>query len=167
MYILTTDDYGFDTNRIAYNQTIDLNYCVLDYSNKNDVDYKFPPMVFVEEFSKPGTEIQIGSYIIQVPWDWCILLGDPEIGDLEVVELKKLNGRDFTAFVLNPISSFKADYLPIRIINFYNEIRWTVPVIKQEHMLCVPLSANKHSPCVFFCEAKNKLPDVIDVKSLL
>ena len=167
MFILTPEDTSFDTNLISYNQNVDLNYCVLDYSNTKDPDYKFPPMIFLEEYSKSGAELQIGKYVIQVPWDWCILLGDSEIGDLEIVDIKKFNGREFTAFSLNPISGFKPEYYPIKILNFYNEIRWTVPVVKNEHMLAVPLCGGKNPPCVFFCEPKNKLPETIDVKNLI
>lgn len=167
MYILTPENESFDTNRIAYDKEVDLNYCVLDYTNAEDADYMFPPMVFVEEFAKSGSELQIGEYVIQLPWDWCLLLGDAEIGDLEVIDIKRINGREFNAFALNPVSSFKPEYLPVRILNFYNEIKWTTPVIKQEHMLCIPLHAGKEPLCIFACEPKNKLPDVIDVKTII
>lgn len=167
MYILTPDNVTYDTNKISYDINIDLNYCILDHSDNDDIDYKFPPVVFIEEFSKSGVELQIGPYVIQVPWDWCALLGDKEIGDLEVVEIKKFNGRDFNIFTLNPITGYMPEYYPIKILNFYNEISWTVPFIKQEHLLAIPLRNGENPKCVFFCEAKHKLPDVIDVRSLI
>ena len=163
MNILTPENRSFSTSNISYNTDNDLHFCVLDYSNQDDVDYRFPPLVFVDEYSKPGIELQIGQHILQVPWDWSILMGDKNFSDLEILELKKFHGRDFSAFVLNPISGYMPDFVPVKILNFYNEIRWTCPAMNSEHLLAVPIHAGKEPRCVFFAPPKHKLPDVLDI----
>ena len=63
MYILTPDNKSFDTARIPSKST-DLYFCVLDYSDIEDVDYRFLPIVFVENFPKANAFLRIGSNIV-------------------------------------------------------------------------------------------------------
>ncbi len=158
MYILTPENKSFDTARIP-NITNTLHYAVLDYSNPDEVDYRFPPLVFIEDYPKANIELKIGPYIIQVPANWSILLGEQDFGDLEALPLTSLNGRVFTAFVFNPCKGYMPKFLTVDIIGIYQEIRWTIPTLQQDHLLAVPLRGGDNPDCVFFIDNKNKLPD--------
>lgn len=165
MYILTPENKSFNTAKIP-NQTTHLYYCVLDYSDSNDVDYKFPPMVFIEDYAQASAELKIGEYIIQVPLKWSILLGDTHSGELEILPITSLNGRDFKAFLFNPCKGYMPSFFDIEIVNIYQEIRWCVPTVKPQHMLAVPLASGENPLCAFFAESKNKLPDVLDIRKV-
>lgn len=89
MKILTNENTPFDMNNLP-DEVDDLRYCVLDYSNSDDVDYFFVPLLFMESFTTPGALIQIGKYQCQLPIDWAIIIGDKHIGDLEIIEIHKL-----------------------------------------------------------------------------
>lgn len=166
MKILTPDNKSFDTSKISYDTNNDLYYCVLDYSDENDVDYRFPPLVFVDEYSKPGVELQINGSIIQVPWDWCLLMGDKNYSELELIDIKRFYGRDFSAFVINPISGYMPEFYDVKIINFYHEIRWTCPALGSESLLAVPLEGGSEPKCAFFSPPKHKLPEVLDISKI-
>lgn len=165
MNILLPENRSFNTAQIPDSPS-ELYYCVLDYSNLDDIDYQFLPMVFVEDFAKASAELRIGGEIIQVPLSWSILIGEQEFGEIELMPIMGFHGRDFDAFVFNPCSGFMPDYQPIEIINIYQEVRWCVPSMKPEHLLVVPTSMRKNPSCVFFSDAKSKFPDEIDIKDL-
>jgi len=166
MYILTPENTSLDTSLIP-TVTDTLYYCVFDHTQHDDVDYKFPPMVFLEEYTKAAVELKIGNHVIQVPSSWSILLGDEDGSDLEILPVFEFHGRDFKAFSYNPCEGYMATFLPIEEMNIYQEVKWNVPSLQPAHMLAVPLCGGKNPPCVFFTENKNKLPDVIDIRHMM
>lgn len=166
MYILTPENKSFDTTRIPASNT-ELYYSVLDYSDKEDIDYKFMPIVFVEDFAKASAVLRIGQFMVEVPLHWSVLIGDKEFGDLELMPLIEVNGRDFSVFAFNPCQGFMPKFIPFEIVNIYQEVRWCVPSVMAEHLLSVPLCKGENPLCAFFAEAKNKWPDNIDIKDLI
>lgn len=166
MYILTPDNKSFDTSLIPA-ETNTLHYCVFDHSDPDDVDYQFPPMVFLEEYAKTAMELKIGEYTIQVPSNWAILLGDEDTEYLEVFPVFEFRGRDFKAFTFNPCAGFMMKFMPIEETNIYQEVKWTVPSLQPTHMLAIPLCGGDNPPCAFFAESKNKLPDFIDIGEMM
>lgn len=166
--LLTNHNESFDINNISFNDpNVDVNFCVFDYSNLKDVDYRFLPLVFIEEYTKAGVELQIGPYIVHVPWDWAIVTGEMEFSELELIEIKKFNGRDFQAFAFNPLSSSMPEFLPVRIINFYPDLKWTSPALFNDNLISIPLTSGPQPLCVYFSEPKVKLPDSIDVSCMV
>ena len=69
MYILTPDNKSFDTARIPSKST-DLYFCVLDYSDPEDIDYQFMPVVSVENFPKANAVLRVGENTVEVPLHW-------------------------------------------------------------------------------------------------
>ena len=126
MYILTPENISLETSLIP-DVTDTLYYCVFDHTDSNDIDFRFPPMVFLEEYAKAAVELKIGPFTIQVPSSWAILLGDEDCADLEILPLFEFHGRDFKAFVFNPVSGFRGGYLPIEVTNIYQEVKWNIP----------------------------------------
>lgn len=162
MRILTPDNATFDMVGLP-EQIDDLRYCVLDYSNQNDVDFYFIPMIFLDVFARPAADLRIGPYRIQVPLDWSVVISDKDFGYLEIIELKHLNDRDFCAFTLNPLSSYIPGFHEITIDNVFPDVTWHVPRLKHGHILAVPLADGPAPPCAFFVKDTQKLPESLDI----
>lgn len=176
MKILTNNNVPFDMNNLP-DEIDDLRYCVLDYSDINEVDYYFVPLLFMESFTTPGALIQIGKYQLQLPIDWSIVIGDKHVGDLEIIEIYKLNDRPFSTFVCNPLSSFSPSFYNISMLDVYPNLKWYCPKLKFGHILAVPLGESNQWPrrstrqptpdCCFIVRETNKLPDALDISKIV
>ncbi len=144
----------------------DRRYCVLDYSNQNDVDFYFIPLVFLDVFPRPAADLQIGKHRIQMPLDWSVIIADKHLGNMEIIEIKHLNDREFDVFALNPISGYIPQFLDITIQNVFPDVTWNIPKLKRGHILAVPLSSENGAPCAFFVKDTNKLPDGLDISKI-
>ena len=147
-------------------QINDLRYCVLDYSNPVEVDFICIPLIFLDQFPRPSADLQIGKYRIQMPLDWSIVIADKHLGNMEIIELKHLNDRDFEVFVLNPINGYIPSFLDITIQNVFPDVSWNIPKLKRGHILAVPLTEGPAAPCAFFIKDVNKLPDNLDISKV-
>lgn len=148
------------------NQVDDLRYCVLDYSNQQDVDFFFIPLIFLDVFPRPAADLRIGPYRIQMPLDWSIVIAEKDFGLIEIIELKHLNDRDFTAFALNPVRSYMPQFHEITIENVFTDMNWYMPRLKYGHILAVPLSDGPEPVCAFFVKDTNKLPESLDITKI-
>lgn len=166
MRILTPYNTTFELNELP-NQIDEMNYCVLDYSDQNNVDFYFIPLVFIDQFSRPAADLRIGSFRIQVPLDWSIVICDKDFGFIEIIDLKHINDREFAAFALNPLKSYIPSFLDITIENIYSEVEWNMPRLKHGHILAVPLHDGQNPLCVFFVRETNRLPDSLDISKII
>mgnify|MGYP003334910645 FL=1 len=158
--ILTVDNTSFDMNNLP-DEIDDLRYCVLDYSDPANADYHWVPLVFLESFSAPAAVLKIGEYTIQMPLDWSIIIGEPELGEPEVVPIMSVNDRGFKAFHFNPFTSFRPNFQTIEIVNVFTEIKWYFPKLKFGHILAVPLTDGPNPPCAYFIKETQKVPEVL------
>ena len=69
MKILTNENVMFDMSTLPEEIDDDLRFCVLDYSNQAEVDFLFPPLYYVDHFSRPAADLKIGNFKTQVPLD--------------------------------------------------------------------------------------------------
>ena len=90
MRILTLDNRSFEMNEIP-DEVEDLRFCVLDNSDPKEPDYFYIPLIFLESFNSPALVLRIGEHIIKMPVDWQLLIGEPDLGDLEIVPLTSIN----------------------------------------------------------------------------
>ena len=97
MRILTLDNQHYDLNQLP-GEIDDMRFAILDNSNPADPDYHFIPLIFLESFNSPALVLRIGDNTIKMPMDWQVLIGEPEIGDLEVLPLTSINDRGFKVF---------------------------------------------------------------------
>ena len=141
-------------------------YSVLDYSNKHNVDYLFQPLIFLDVFTSPAAILQIGKNTIKMPIDWSVIICEPDAGDPEVVPLTALNDRGFKAFVFNPLTGFIPEFLEIKIINIFNEVKWYAPKLRQGHFLTTPLSDQDNPKCAYFIKDTVKVPEVLETSAL-
>lgn len=144
----------------------DLRYCVLDYSNQEDVDFYFIPLIFLDNFSLPAADLQIGKYRLHMPLSWSIVIADKDFGNVEIIELKNINDRDFTAFGMNPCKGYMPSFLDITIQNIYPDVSWYFPKLKYGHILAVPLTDDPNPMCAFFVKDTNKLPECLDITKI-
>ena len=83
MKLLTNDNISYELDSIP-DEIDDLRFCVLDNSNPKNPDYFFMPLIFLESFNAPALVIRIGTHVLKMPVDWQILIGEAEVGDLEI-----------------------------------------------------------------------------------
>jgi hypothetical protein len=101
MRLLVLDNNSsFEINEIP-DEVDDIRFCVLDNSDPKNPDYFFIPLIFLESFNAPALVLKIGESVIKMPIDWQLLIGESEVGDLEVVPLTSINDRGFSAFGLH------------------------------------------------------------------
>jgi hypothetical protein len=166
MKILTTDNTSFEMNNIP-DEIDDIRYCVLDYSNQQNIDYIFIPLLFLESFNSPAVDLKLGNFRIQMPMDWSIVIGDKNSGDLEIISLKQINDRSFDAFSINPINGYMPHFQEIEIMNVFPDVKWYFPKLKYGHLLAVPLDDSESPLCCFFVKDTNKIPEALDITQLV
>ena len=144
----------------------DIRYSVLDYSNPADPDYFFHPLVFLEIYNAPAAVLRIGDHVFKMPMDWNVIISDADSADPEIIPIASICDKGFSAFCLNPISSYMPSYLKIDVIDIYQEVKWHFPKLKPGSILSVPLTSEPGSLCAFFVKETNKIPDVLDINEL-
>ena len=153
-------------NNLPEELTDDLQYCILDNSNPADPDYYFRQLIFLEKFNAPALVLSIGGNIIKMPIvenrPWSIVIGDPEIGELEVVSGTSINDRGLQAFVFNPLSDFRATFMEIEVVDIYQEISWFFPKLQSGWLLATPLNDEPKSPCVFLGKEISRQSEIIN-----
>ena len=166
MRILTVENKVFEMNDLP-NEISDLRFCVLDNANPAEPDYFFLPLVFLESFNDPALVLKIGNSIIKMPYNWRILIGDQEIGDLEALPLTKINDRGFDVFTFNPISDFRPKFEPIEIVDVYQDVKWYFPKLKNGQLLCVPLEDGPNPRCAYFVKEISRASEQIDISKIM
>lgn len=162
MRILTLDNHSYEMNEIP-DEVEDLRFCVFDNSNPKEPDYFFIPLIFLESFNSPALVLKIGDDIIKMPIDWQILIGEPDLGDLEVVSLTSINDRGFNVFTFNPLSGFSPEFFPVEVVDIYQDVKWYFPKLKPGQMLAIPLKENSEKPlCAYFVKDIPRQSEVVD-----
>ena len=161
MRILTLTDTYYNLETLP-DEVDDLRFAILDNSNPQNVDYHYIPLIFLESFNSAALVLRIGERIIKMPVDWQILIGEPEIGDLETLPLTSINDRGFKVFEFNPLSSFKPSFLDIEIIDIYHDVTWYAPRLKNGQFLCVPIDDTAKPRCVYFVKEVSRNCEIVD-----
>jgi len=168
MKILTLDNEAFSLNNLPDELEDDVQFAVLDNSNPADPDFFFIPLIFLESFNSPAMVLEINGKEIMMPVDWSMAVGDSENGnDLEILPLTSINDRGFEAFLFNPLSSFKFDFGDIKIVNFYNDVKWYFPKTKNGQLLAVPIEDGDEPLCAYFVKDISRQCELIDYTNLL
>ncbi len=168
MRILTLENECFLLNNLPDELEDDIRFSVLDNSDSANPDFFFIPLIFLESFSSPAIIMEINGNEIMMPIDWHIAVGDSQSGnDLEVLPLTSINDRGFEAFLFNPLTSYKCDFGTLKITNFYNEVKWYFPKMKNGQLLSVPLSEGHNPQCAYFVKDISRQSEVIEYSQLL
>ena len=168
MNILTLENKSFNLNQLPDEVDDTMRFSVLDNSNPQDPDFFFNPLIFLESFNSPAAVIEINGNEIVMPLDWCIAVGCSHAGsDLEVLPLTSLNERGFEAFLFNPLTSYQTAFGKIEVVNFYNDVKWFFPKMKNGQLLAVPIDDTDNSLCAFFVKDISRQSEIIDFGKLL
>ena len=168
MHILTLENTTYNLNNIPEQIEEDIRFSVLDNSDPKDADFFFIPLIFLESFNSPAMVLEINGHEITMPLDWHIAVGDSQsINDLEVLPLTSLNDRGFEAFLFNPLSGFKAEFAEVKIMNFYNDVKWYFPKMRNGQLLSVPIREGDNPLCAFFVKDISRQSELIDYGQLL
>ena len=168
MRILTLENKSFNLNALPEEVDDTMRFSVLDNSNPQDPDFYFVPLIFLESFNSPAVVLSVNGNEVTMPLDWCMAVGCSESGsDLEVLPLTSLNERGFEAFLFNPLESYKPDFGTIEIVNFYNDVKWYFPKMKNGQLLSVPISDNDNPLCAYFVKDISRQCEIIDFGKLL
>jgi hypothetical protein len=168
MQILTLDNIPFDLNNLPEEVDDSMRFAVLDNSNPQEPDFFYMPLIFLESFNSPAMVLKIGEEEITMPLDWSIAVGDSQSScDIEIIPLTSLNDRGFEALCFNPLSSFKLEFKPIEIVNFYNDVKWYFPKMKNGQLLAVPHSNKPKSLCSYFVKEISRQHEIIQLDKLL
>jgi hypothetical protein len=161
MRILTLENTAYELDQIP-DEIDEVRFCVLDNSDPKDIDYFFIPLIFLESFNSPALVLRIGPHTIRMPVDWQLLIGEPDFGDLEVVPLTSINDRGFNVFCFNPMKSFRPEFMPVEIVDIYQDVKWYFPKLKPGQMLAVPLTDGERPLCAFFIKDISRRSEVVD-----
>jgi hypothetical protein len=168
MRILTLENQCFNLDDLPDQIEEDIRFSVLDNSDPKNPDFFFVPLIFLESFSAPAMVLDIGGKEITMPVDWNIAVGCSESGsDLEILPLTSINDRGFEAFLYNPLKSFKTDFAPINIVNFYTDVKWYFPKMKNGQLLSVPITEGNNPLCAFFVKDISRQCEIIEYERLM
>jgi len=168
MKILTLDNLGFDLNNLPDEVDDSMRFSVLDNSDPSNPDFYFIPLIFLESFNAPAMVLKIGNDEVAMPIDWSIAVGDSQSSsEIEILPLTSLNDRGFEAFCFNPLSSFRIEFKPIEIVNFYNDVKWYFPKMKNGQLLSVPTSEKEKPNCCYFVKEISRQSELIDLSKIL
>ena len=152
MRILTLDNQTYHLDKVPDEIEEDIRFSVLDNSDPKSPDFFFVPLIFLESFSAPAMVLDIGGNEITMPLDWCIAVGDSESGnDLEVL----------------PLTSYTTSFTEVKIVNFYNDVKWYFPKMKNGQLLSVPIKDGTDPKCAFFVKDISRQSETIDYAALL
>ena len=166
--ILTLENKAFNLNELPDEVEEDARFSVLDNSDASYPDFYFMPLIFLESFNSPAILMNIGGYELQMPLDWCMLVGDSDCGtDPEVLPLTSINERGFEAFVINPIKGYRSEFAAVEIINIYQDVRWYFPKMKNGQLLSVPLHDGYNPPCAYFVKEISRQSEQVELANLL
>ena len=162
MHILTLDNETFSLNNLPEEVDENTRFAVLDNSDPKDPDFFFVPLIFLESFNSPAMVLKIGDHEVTMPIDWCIAVGDSATGnDIEILPLTSLNDRGFEALLYNPLSSFRLEFRKIEIVNFYNDVKWYFPKMKNGQLLATPINHNPKPLCAYFVKEVSRQSEII------
>ena len=168
MQILTLDNKAFSLNNLPDEVDDSTRFAVLDNSDPKEPDFFFMPLIFLESFNAPAMVLRIGNEEVTMPIDWCIAVGDSSSAcDIEVLPLTSLNDRGFEALIFNPLSSFRVEFKPIEVVNFYNDVKWYFPKMKNGQLLTVPLNDDLNPPCAYFVKEISRQSEILQLDKVL
>ena len=166
--ILTLENIPFDLNNLPDEVDDSMRFAVLDNSTPSEPDFFFQPLVFLESFNSPAMVLRIGDDEVTMPIDWSIAVGDSQSSsDIEILPLTSLNDRGFEALCFNPLSSFRIEFKPIEIVNFYNDVKWYFPKMKNSQLLAIPLNNQPKALCTYFVKEISRQNELIQLDKLL
>src|SRR6056297_1428017 len=167
MRILTLDNTCFKLDKLPEELEEDVRFAVLDNSDPKDPDFFWIPLIFLESFSSPAIVLRIEGKEITMPVDWNMAIGCSETGnDIEVLPLTSINDRGFEALLFNSMTGYRVEFGDFEIVNFYSDVKWYFPKMKNGQLLAVPITDGPEPLCAYFVKDISKQCEVISYSDL-
>lgn len=167
MMLLTNENTPYSMVDLPDHAEETVQYTILDYTDPKNVDFYTVPLIFLETFSSPAADLRIGNFRIQMPLDWHMVIGEPDLGDVEVIEIRNISARDFSVLAFNPFSSYMMNFFHVEIENIFPDFKWFFPQLKYGHLLVVPLENKPKPTCAFFVKDAHRIPEVLEISKFL
>lgn len=104
----------------------------------NIMDYTLVPLPVLQEIVCSSIQIVIDGFEFILPTDWNILVYDNESFHLDVTEIGKTAGTEFTALLYGPDVTYPS-LKTITATNYFIEHKNVAPVLNKHQMLCHPI----------------------------
>ena len=62
----------------------------------------------------------------------------------------------------NPLTSYAPDFLPIEIVDIYQDVTWYSPRLRNGQFLCVPIDDGEKPRCLYFVKEISRNCEIVD-----
>lgn len=140
MMVLTENNEPVDVTTVSGGE---VHFGVLDFTKPKTPDYMWKPLVFIDTFSAPGVDLEIGEFRVTLPFKWSLMIGHGDQVDL--ISIEDLVGNTHNVFAFNPMASYMPRVIECRVRGVHRNANWSVPTMMKEYLLLVPLGYEKLS----------------------
>lgn len=129
------------------------------------LDFTLSKITMFEEYSGPSVAIEIEGFVFSVPKEWNILIADPEISTLDIIEIDKLAKQSYHVVVYDNERNF-AHCSRVRIVDQSNHELIVNPSLNRHQMLCHPIGVTRWV-CIAPNDSYNKYLKDLTIGNLL
>lgn len=140
MNILLPDNEPFNLNQPS-NKLIDNKMCVLDYSDKEDIDFFFKKITTFISYRYPTVDLLIGKkYRLTLPLNWRIMVTNDYDYVCRLIPVEELLHFDNQIPVFNPLHIGIPKIMDVEITNINpTHIEHFVPKLPKKNILIMPI----------------------------
>lgn len=102
------------------------------------MDFTLTPLLMLEEQRCSAVQTIIGTEHVTIPSSWKVMIYDSDTSELDVIDIKDVAGRDFTAFGYGPMRAIPKP-LPIKVVGHVDDFTFVVPSKHKQQMWCLPI----------------------------
>ncbi len=106
------------------------------------LDYTLAPLNVFEEIICDSLQVCINGFEFVVPAMWNILVFDRDTSQLDVIEIRRAIGREFTALVYGT-NMMTVQPATISVTNLLPDFKNVAPALNKHQMLCHPIGPNE------------------------
>jgi hypothetical protein len=105
-------------------------------------DFTLTPLTFIEENVSAVLKVLINGLELLIPYNWFILICDPETNQLDWVQLNECSVVECFCFLMAS-SDAEVRTSPIRVLDVIEEQVSYYPILQKQSALCHPVSREK------------------------
>lgn len=114
-------------------------FWILDLEIK---DFTLTPLLILEEIIAPTVTLRILGFEFKLPANWTMLVYSEETMQVDVVDIGKLAGNDFTSLICGPrMSTVKPGH--VIVTDYTPEFVNYAPSLSKHQMLCHPIGPDE------------------------
>ena len=106
--------------------------------NLEEEDFMFTQIGFLEEHNEQGVGLSFGGQYVPLPKSWFVLIGEEDDGSLDLIKVKDIRGREFSAFLFDFDRSFPRT-VRMETVNPRIFTKFCYPIMPKNVMLVHPI----------------------------